>query len=310
MTINIAGFVKSLLPSLSRSDLETDLGTSIETIPLIVSTYQGMADVQKAAQFKSKVFTEISDDFQKELQKSKTKADVSGRPNLVGNMIVLFTNATENVNHIKKELEDLTNEVIVTQALTAYKTNIIRAVGHFFFMTRYALDLANLIYTQEVLASDPDSLPTDARPNKKQAEFVGKNLDIFTRLLAVYGDDPKVFKDRLEDLGEISIPKEQLEEALSVYDNRKIDIFNDNLPSNFIGSPIYSIGLVIAQWQANRYKQLKDKRTLLELRLLHLRMVREQGHGDANTEKQIKHLQQRVTDIDYDIAKTEESVND
>jgi len=306
-TLNIAGFVKNLIPSLSRSDLETDLSISVETLPIVISTYQGIVDVQKVAKFKSDSFKKMSSVFHQELTKAKTKADVTSRGDLAMDLVTLFNNSVQNVEHVKKELEDLTNEVIVTQALTAYKTNIIRAVGHFYFITRFALDLANHLYSEEVVEAG-EALQSDAKPNKKQLEFLNKNLVVFTRLLAVYGDEPKVFKERLEELGDISIPKEQLEEALAVYDQRKIDIFNNNLPAGFIGSPIYTFGLLFAEWQADRHKQLKDKRKLLELRLLHLRMVSEQGQSDANIEKEIGHLQRRVTDIDYAIAKIEDSV--
>ena len=88
----------------------------------------------------------------------------------------------------------------------------------------------------------------------------------------------------------------------------KIDLF-DNLPTGFIGSPIYTVGLVFAQWEADRHKELKDKKKLLELRLLHLRLLQEQGKGDANQEKEITYLQRRVTDIDYKVSKIESSLD-
>lgn len=305
-SMNIVSFIKKLIPSLSRSDLESDLAISIDTIPTVLSTYSALDELQKVAKFQSKKNQKLVDEFYNEFSKAKSSVKLHSRQTLPADFAELFGNVTVNAEVIKKELEDLSNEVIVTQAMTAYKTNIIRSVGHFYFITRYALDLANYFYLEEIEAGKTD-LPKEAKLNKKQAEFIESNMWIFARLLAVYGEDAKKFREKLEDLGEISIPKEQVEEAVAIYDNKKIDIFN-NLPSGFIGSPIYTIGLIFAEWEANRYKQLKDKKKLLELRFLHLRMLKEQGQSDTNTETEIARLQRRITDIDYTVAKIEASV--
>lgn len=305
-SLNIAGFVKKLIPSLSRSDLESDLAISIDTISTIQSTYESIKEVQAVAKFNSKKNIALIDEFYSEFQKSKSSFKLPTRNVFPADVVALFTNVGLNAEVIKKELEDLSNEVIVTQAMTAYKTNIVRAVGHFYFLTRYALDLANYIYLEEVEAGKGD-LSNEAKLNKKQAEFIVNNMWIFARLLAVYGEEPKRFKEKLDDLGDIALPKEQVDEAVATYDHRKVDIFN-NLPNGFIGSPIYTIGLIFAEWEANRYMQLKDKKKLLELRFLHLRMLKEQGNSDANTEKEIARLQRRITDIDYSISKIEASV--
>lgn len=305
-SMNIISFIKKLAPSLSRSSLESDLAISIDTVNTVLSTYQSLSEAQKVTKFNSKKSVSLVNEFYTEFRKAKSSVKLDTRENFPADMLQLFGNVTLNAEVVKKELEDLSNEVIVTQALTAYKTNIIRAVGHFYFITRYALDLANYLYLSEMEHGKVD-LPKDAKLNKKQETFIVDNIWLFARLIAVYGGEAKNFRESLEDLGEISIPKEQVEEAVAVYDNKKVDIFN-NLPSGFIGSPIYTLGLIFAEWEANRYKHLKDKKKLLELRFLHLRMLKEQGVSDVNTEKEISHLQRRITDIDYSVAKIEASV--
>lgn len=306
MSLNIAGFIKSLLPSLSRSDLETDLGISMDSIDTVVSTYENLKEVQKVSKFNSKVVTKLLDEFYQEYQKSKPHLKLGNGQRLGDDIVTLFNNVRLNGVTIRKEVEDLANEVIVTQAMTAYKSNIVRAVGHYYFLTRFALDLANFIYLEEMIYAKAD-LPSDAKLNKKQIAFIQNNVWIFARLLSVYGSEQKHFQDQLEKLGEISIPKEEVEEAVASYSQDKVDLFN-NLPNNFVGSPIYTIRLVFAEWEANRYKQLKDKKKLLELRFLHLRMLKEQGQSDANMEKELVHLQRRITDIDYTVSKMEASV--
>lgn len=53
-SMNIVSFIKKLIPSLSRSDLESDLAISIDTIPTVLSTYSALDELQKVAKFQSK----------------------------------------------------------------------------------------------------------------------------------------------------------------------------------------------------------------------------------------------------------------
>lgn len=212
-----------------------------------------------------------------------------------------------NGEYIRKEVNDISNEVIVSKALSMFKGNVVRAVGHYFFITRYVLDLANLMYAQEAEFGGSD-LGSEATPNKKQVEFVSKNMWTFARVIAVYAQSPSDFKMKMEQLTPAIITDEQMDSVLSTHQYDKVDLF-DNLPDGFIGSPIYSVRLVFAQWEADRYRQLKDKKKLLELRSLHLKILTEQGTGDVSTERELSYLQKRVTDIDYKLAKIEESVH-
>lgn len=308
MSINIAGFVKRLLPTLSKSDLESDLDVSIDSLSVVVSAYQDLKQTYEVVKFKSPKSKELIDLWYKEFKLEKSGLKISSTKNFANDMVTVFTNMTHNVQLVKKEVEDISNEVIVSQALTAYRSNILRAVEHYFFATRFALDFLNHLYTLEAIHGGID-LVKEARPNAKQTEFVEKNLWIFARIVSVYGQTPENFSNLLEDISKITINQTNVEDALDVYRNTKIDMFDD-LPSGFMGSPIYTVRLIFSQWEADRYKQLKDKKKLLELRSLHLKLLNEQGTGDMNTERELTYLQKRITDIDYKISKIEGSVRD
>ena len=173
-------------------------------------------------------------------------------------------------------------------------------------MTKFALDMASFFYVVEAENGDID-LNKEYKLNKKQKEFITKNIWIFARMLALYGENHDVFKDRLEDITEVMLPKEEVDNVVDIYNAEKIDMFN-NLPNEFIGSPIYSVRLIFAQWEADRYRELKDKKKLLELRYLHMKLLKEQGQSDVNMEKEIEHLQRRITDIDYKLSKIEADI--
>ena len=306
MSSNIVSFIKSLLPSFSKSDLETDMEISLEAIESIMSTYSSLEEVLKVTKIESKASQAVLKQFYKELQDFKPKAKLSNNHNLAVDTLALFTNVKANGDYILREVSDSVNDVVVSQALTAYKANLLRAVAHYYFMSRFALDLANFIYVNEVEEAGSD-LTKEGRLNNKQREFITKNVWVYARMLSVYGSDHATFKDRIGSIEEITLPKEQIEEVVDAYNSDKVDVFN-NLPQGFIGSPIYSIRLIFAEWEATRYQHLKNQKKLLELRLLHLKLLKENGQSDVILEKEIVYLQKRTTDVDHQLAKIEEDV--
>lgn len=306
MQLNIAGFIKKLLPSFSKSDVETDMEISLEAISTVNDIYTSLEEVYRVAPPSSDEATRVIKEFYKEIGQIKHKVKLSPNKNIASDILVLFKNIKTNGDYLIKEISDAINDVIISQALTAYKANLLRAVGHYYFMTKFALDLANFFYVTEAENGD-HGLNKEYKLNKKQKEFITKNVWIFARMVALYGENHEVFRDRLKDITEVMLPKEEVDNVVDIYNAEKIDMFN-NLPNEFIGSPIYSIRLIFAQWEADRYRELKDKKKLLELRYLHMKLLNEQGQSDLNMEKEIEHLQKRITDIDYKLAKIEESV--
>lgn len=303
MSINLASFIKSLLPSFDKSDLESDLELSLEGIKTVQDTYAHLEETKKVITFSSKEVKVLEKEFYKEFDTVKHKVKLSSSKNIATDTLILFKNVKLNGDYLLKEISDAVNDVIVSQALTAYKANLLRSVGHYFFMTRYALDFINFIYTEEAETSK-NEFSSDYKLNKKQKEFIRKNMWIYARLIAIYGDEHDTFKSKINEIEEITLPKDQLDEAIDAYTSSKIDMFS-NLPQGFIGSPIYSIRLIFATWEANRYRSLKDKRKLLELRKLHLELLKNNGQSDIGMEKEIAYLQKRLTNIDKELADLE-----
>lgn len=306
-TLNIFGFVSKMLPSISKSDSEVDLEMSMEAAASVVDIYTQLAQTHEATSFKSKEGQARVKEFFKELATAKPQTKLPTQKSFAHTTLHLFKNVIANGETITRELENIKSEVIVSQAISATKASILRAVAHYYFMTRFALDFANYLVILEAEHGGVE-MSRDAKLNKKQIEYVDKRLWIYARLLAVYGSDTDKFRDALSGIENYQITKDSVDEASS-FQTSKIDLFS-NLPSGFVGSPIYTIGLVFAQWEADRHKELKDKKKLLELRLLHLRVLQEQGRGDAGTEREITYLQKRCSDIDYKLAKIEDNLEE
>lgn len=306
MIRNLANFFHSILPSFSKSDIESDLEISIENISSILDSYKTYEEIERVIKPSHDDNKEIIKQFYKELDLPRNSVKLTPTKLLSTDTVTLFLNVKVNAEWMLDKITESINDVIVSQALTAYHANLIRAVPHVYFLTRYATDLLNYIYVQEAENTGKE-LANDYKLNKKQKEFIKKNIWIYARLLSVYGLKPEDFKDKLSTVIDVVINKESVEETISSYGNAKIDLFS-NLPSGFIGSPIYTVRLIFAQWEADRYRAMKDKRKLLELRLLHLKLLKEQGKSDVELEKEINYLQARITNLDYKLAKIDESV--
>lgn len=305
--LNLLSFVKRALPTFDKSDLLSDMELSLKAIETVNETYLNIESTLNATKFNSKKNTQFVQSFYKELKLDKPIARLSVDHNLGTDMIALFANIRETGKYIYNELDDAVNDAIISTALTSYKAILMRAVAHYSFMTEYALKLANYLYLNEVSNSDMD-FDKAFKLNKKQESFIEDNVWIFARLISVYGSDPKKFEDKLKGLEEVTIFKDKTDEIESLYRSSKIDIF-ENLPAGFVGSPIYTVRLIFATWQADRYRNMKDEKKLLELRYLHYKMLQETDQTDSNMEREISHLQKRITDLDFKLARMEDSVN-
>lgn len=308
MSLNLVSFVKTLLPSFSKSDIESDLEISLEHVPVIIESYTSLQNIQDVAKLQNKQSKDLINQFYKDLDISDTKVKLSRNKSIAHDTVSLFTNIKINGEYLLKEIGDSINDVIMSQALTAYKINLLRGVPHYYFMVRYATDFLNFLYIKEVEQADIET-ERSFRLNKKQEEFITKNMWIYARLVSFYGMDHSKFKSKIESISEVTVPQATVEDVVAQFAGDKLDVFN-TLPQGFVGSPIYSIRLIFAQWEADRYRGMKDKKKLLELRYLHLKLLKEQGASDANLDQEIVYLQTRIGDLDYKLAKIEEDLND
>lgn len=303
---NIIGFVKSLLPFFNKSDIESDLNTSLESIATVKTTWKNLEELLTVHGVKGKTVKEYIKTFYKELKSTKLKQKLSSNNNIGMDIQTLMANVEMNGDVVRRAMEESMNDVVVSSAMTAWNANILRGGGHIYFITRYALDLANYFYIKEMEETGVQ-LSDDYKLNKKQIEFIEKNAWIFVRLLGIYGDVTKEFRSKIEKLNDVTLNKDTGGVIDGGFDGDNIDIAS-NLPNGFIGSPLYSINMVFAQWEADRYKTIKDRKRLMELRYLHLKMMREQGNSDIALEKEITYIQKELTNMDYKLSKIEASL--
>ena len=297
--MEIMKFISRLNPRIERNQVLEDIEvTTNEFKTGVIPSYQSAQLFLKAAGFRSKEVKDLQTVFYRNF-------DVKGsrkQENMVAEVNAVIPQVQENLNYINDQIEEIFARDIIKSGLTLRKAALLRAVAHIGFVARFAIDLLNLVYVYEAQESHVDI--SDAfKGNDKLNENVHKNLFIFAKLLSIYGQSSEKFREKFFDLPDAVINDETIKHISSVYEG--VDPIPQAVISGFEGNPIYHLRMVIAEWQAERYKSFKDKKKMLELRLLHLKLL-QQEKSDPSVEREIEYIQNRVEGIEYKLKKMED----
>ena len=294
-------FIRTLSPRIDRQTVVEDIEvTQKEMTTGVIPAYQSAQIFFKASGFQSDEVKSLQTIF----YRNYTKRDSKKQENFLAEIAVKLPYVRENLEYIDNQIDDLFSRDIIKEGLTLRKAAMIRAVDHISFMSRYAIDLINLIYVLEAKHRQTD-VEVEYQTNAKAQELTQKNLFVFAKMLEVYGMKPDDFKKQFFGLPEAVVNEQTFQHVSALYRDSGDPIPQDAV-SGFEGNPIYHIRLNIAEWQADRYKSFKDKKKMLELRLMHLKML-EQDKKDPSLEKEISYIQQRVESIDYKLKKMEDN---
>jgi hypothetical protein len=296
--MSILSFIKQLLPRIDKSTILEDLRiTKKELEDNLISSYSDAATHFKAIKLKSDPVKDIANVFYRNYSLTKSNNSV----NIVSEINSKLANLSQNIDYVESELEKLLERDIIKDGLTAKKAVLIRAATELSFITRFAMDLLDYIYVKEIVAIN-DERNLDV--SNSQENNIAKKIANFGRLLAIYGDSPKSFKNEIGEIPDVHINENNYAALTATYGEGVIDPANANLVTNFVHNPIYHFRLMIAEWQSNRYKAYRDKKRMLELRLLMLQSY-QSNNPDAKIEKEIEYLQNRIESIEYKMAKME-----
>ena len=298
--MEILNFIKALLPRLDRNDILEDIRiTKAELDNGVIPNYGEAARYFNDNKIKSVVIKDMSTSYYK-LATTKHKENT-----FVQNINVSFGNIKDNLTFIETELENVLEKDIIADGLTAKKTVLVRAAEHISFITRYSMDLLNYIYNNESIAYGTE-IASGFAISEKISRDLEKNFNTYVRLLNIYAVANKDFVGKYKNIPEVVINATNFSVVTSTFKERDIDPYN-GLVQHFEANPIYHFRLMIAGWQDARYTAFKDKKRMLELNLMNLRMQQDKT-PDPKVEKEIIYLQDRIETIAFKMHKMEDSV--
>lgn len=299
--MEIMKFIKKLLPRIERSTVSDDLRTTEkELVKIIIPSWASAKDHFKIAKPVSEEIKHLQAVFTKMFDYRRAMRS----PNFVTDIELRLNNLHANVVYIQSILDTVVDKDILTSGMTMRAAYVIRSAANMSMMTRYLASLLNYLYTVEAMARNTE-IYDELKLSQSEMKYVESNFNAFVRLLSSYGIAPEDFSSTVSGLPDAYV------NARTADFVSKIAGFKDPQEeigmAGFVGNPIYSVRLMVAQWQNDRYECAKAKKQQLELRLMYLQM-QEKGKKNPAVEKEISMLQDRIDTLEAKIRDTDESL--
>lgn len=300
----LINFIKALLPRIDKDRLLEDVRvTSSEIDQIAIPSYTQAGEYFRTAKFKSEEAERMSNVFYRNFDLQHT----SKQPNFVAEVARRLPYLKENLTYIDAQIEELMGRDIINEGLTAKKAILVRAAECISFVSRYSSDLLNYVYVSEAIQANAE-VEESLKLSPAAIKHVELHITKFARLVSDYGIPNKDFSKILLAVPDVIVNSKTANSIVGIYKEQDIDPFSSGILSGFTGNPIYHIRLNISEWQTSRYKANKDKKKMLELRLLHLRLLQEKKN-DPKLENEITYIQGRVDKIDRYLREVEESLD-
>ena len=295
--MSIINFVKAMLPSVQKSTIEEDIRTTIKELENItVPRFKATGEHLRIAPIKDGGILSMQKQFYSDMS---IKYQGS---NMIQDIGAALDRVLINLGQIDKMVDQILDGDVLNEGLTVKKAHLVHAVGCISFISTFALEFLEYTLMCEQVANGADE-PVDEYKTKY---ILGRYRSFFQKL-SDYSLDPDKFKKVFLEIPDAIITSKNADSLSSMFTASKLDPFPSIGVSGFTGNPIYHVRLLVATWQGSRINVNKDRKRLLELRLLHLQELSQDSHN-PKLEQEIEYLQKRVDKLDKSIREAEEDV--
>ena len=208
----------------------------------------------------------------------------------------VFEDIIKEKSHLTKIVDKDLSDVITTRTITAKDAAILRVVNDIGGMALYVIDLCYYILIDG----------SDTEFPKIKLKQIKEGLPTFNNMLKVYGKDfsklvsalPKVSNQPIE----VDEGNEGMLESLLAKKGKVVDL---PVAQGFINNPFYHIRMWLVDREIEKYETLKDKKRLVELRLMELKL-KAKHENDPKLKGQIEYYENKLTSMEYAIKEIEE----
>ncbi len=260
-------------------------GISNDTIPSLETLVKN-GDIAVIA--KSEILKTIS---------KTTKIKGKDNKEFLSKLKTVFLNILKSEKDLRKLVDKEIPDLITNKTATARTIAIIKLIDDIFGMSNYTLDLTYMIITD----------PNKSDLPKKKFQNIRENISSYTSALLMYSKD---FAKTLTDLSKVSNETIYDKEGNSGMIDKLLGTTGKlmNLPKTqgFKYNPIYWLRMRLVDREIAKYESLKDKKRLLELKLLELRL-QEKSESDPALTKQIEYYENKLSKLEYEISELEDN---
>ena len=188
------------------------------------------------------------------------------------------------------------NNVLLDKNTSLKDGTLVRVIEDLTFMSLYVLDFLYYSILDE----------SDTNFTKMKIEVIKNELPEFIKLVKYYNKYIKNILDEILELPDVPVSISQTDSS-SMLDTflKKIKKISFIPTANgFVGNPIYHFRMWLVDREIRKYEALKDRKEALELRLMELR-YQESGSTDENIKERIAYFEEKISKIEYEIAKIE-----
>lgn len=282
--MKFANYLSSLLPSFSRDQLMEDLDTVADELRTHVIPPYKVA----AKEFGSDKF--FSPDAIASDELINKKLDFKYKGNHISGILV----ALENADTLIKLLQTMVDEEFaldVTQAgLNTLRVNIMQLVEILGFTTRYARRHLNYILVAESCHHSGKTVSDSFSAG--ELGWLKAGRDAFINGINVIALPRKDVETKFKEIPNVLVNAESIETSQQLLGKDKTDPFQMRFIP-LVLNPIYHVRIRVAEYQAAKYREAKEERGILELRIMLLKEQRA-GRENAKIEKQIEYNEGRL----------------
>lgn len=301
MTYPIFDFINGLLPGLKKESILEDLRVSLDSYDKNLTPVLDKITALHKDKFKSQNARDLNDAFNRAY-----KGAIKGRPNMLLTLKEASSNIRVNADFVVKCLEEILESNVIPDGITSRKATMIRLAKQITFLVEYSLDLMNVILTNEAIHLNSE-LQESMEVSKGAMIRVEKNLIRFAYAVADFSKKPDDFVKLYKKMKDIYVGGSNSKNAAAAASEIEIDPYDSRLVHNVAYNPIYHVRMAIAGWQARRYQNAKEKKKLLELRVLQLKAEYD-NKKDPKILNEINYTQNRVDKIDRELHEVDEDL--
>lgn len=287
--MKFVNYLSSLLPSFSRDQLMEDLDTVADELRThVIPPY-----TTAVKEFGSDKF--YSADAQAADELFNKRLDLKYK----GNHLTGILNSLENADNLIKLLQTMVDTefaIDVTQAgLNTLRVNIMQLVEILGFTTRYARRHLNYILVCESCHYSGKAVNDSFSAG--ELGWLKAGRDAFINGINVIALPKKEIETKFKEIPNVLVNAESIETSQQLLGKDKTDPFQMRFIP-LVLNPIYHVRIRVAEYQAAKYREAKEERGILELRIMLLKEQRS-GRENAKIEKQIEYNEGRLQKLVY-----------
>jgi hypothetical protein len=294
--MSIRNFVLSLTPSIERKMVNKDIARlRSELTTATIPSYEKASAFLKDWDFKDSYNTELEMIFKKYV-------NTRFKGNFITITYELMKRTLENLNVIEKQINSEFGNDIIRSALTYSRAQVLQMVEAFSFTNKYArLMLIQVMSTETNVVAKRNQDRTSL--NNAQRKWLLDNRQVFIKLLLAIDKTPRELEKLLKSIPDVSIDTET-EGLEAVVGASKLDPLQLGIAVRKL-NPIYHIRMNWEDWMYHRLEVAKEEHQTVEYQLMDLKNQQE-GRNDPRLDKAIEYTEDRLTKLNYKIAKMEE----